>query len=194
MNTYLKKNAKAATDKNNKTYEILYSQLMNFKDIVSGNSPTDRMLITNGEMVINLSDQRTQLLEPPPQQSTKGKKKKESTRIKKDVEMVNLENKAMEDFEAKDKQIDDMLDKVIDQVDLLKVKAIQMGQALDVTIKQIDNLDKEVDQVNEGLVSANKDLKNIVEKYKKPARCCLDITLLITLIGMIAGIIKFAQG
>ena len=68
-----------------------------------------------------------------------------------------------------------------------------MGQALDTTIKQIDNLDKEVDKVNDNLITANKDLKNIVEKYRKPARCCLDITLLIILIGLIAGIIKFAR-
>lgn len=62
--------------------------------------------------------------------------------------MVRMEKEAMESMEEKDKEIDDMLGKVIDQVDLLKVKAIQMGQALDTTIKQIDNLDKEVDQVN----------------------------------------------
>lgn len=140
-----------------------------------------------------MNDMRNQLLEPPPQQG-KGKKKKESTRIKKDVEMTKIEKEKIEEWEDKDKEIDDMLVKVIDQVDQLKVKAVQMGQALDVTIKQIDNLDKEVSQVNEGLVSANKDLKNIVEKYKKPTRCCLDITLIITLIGMIAGIVKFSQG
>lgn len=72
MNNYLKKNVKAATEKNNKTYEILYSQLMNFKDIVSGNAPSDR-LPTNGDMVINFSDVRDKLIEPPPQ--PKGKKK-----------------------------------------------------------------------------------------------------------------------
>lgn len=37
MNNYLRKNAKAATEKNNETYRLLYEQVMNFKDIISGN-------------------------------------------------------------------------------------------------------------------------------------------------------------
>ena len=138
MNSYLKKNAKAANEKNNKTYQILFSQLQNFKDIVSGNAPSDR-LPTNGEAIINFSDLKQGLLEPPP--PPKGKKKKESTRIKKDVEMVKMEKDAIKQMEDKDVEIDNMLGKVIDQVELLKVKAVQMGKALDQTIKQIDDLD-----------------------------------------------------
>lgn len=71
-----------------KTYEIFYTQMMNFKAILSGDMSSERMPM-KGDMTINFSDMKAQLLEPPPPQKGK-KKQKESTRVKKAVEMTQI--------------------------------------------------------------------------------------------------------
>lgn len=50
----------------------------------------------------------------------------------------------------------------------------------------------EVDKVNEDLLKSNKQLKGIVEKYRKPHKFCIDVILVLILIGLIVGIIKVA--
>ena len=190
MNEHLKRNAKAATEKNLRAYELLRSQVLTLKEILSGGAPSER-LPGNGDLSVNFSDVRQQLLESPPPK----RKEKESTRVRKERagEASAIEMNQMESWKRRDEEIDDMLVGVISKVDELKEKAKLMGTALDTTLLQISQLDKEVDLVNDGLVSANQDLKGIVEKYKKPARCCLDIALTLVLIGLIVGIIKFAK-
>jgi|JI6StandDraft_1071083.scaffolds.fasta_scaffold21983_5 t-SNARE complex subunit (syntaxin) len=68
-----------------------------------------------------------------------------------------------------------------------------MGEAIDQTSKQIDTLTNKVDDVNKDLSKANKELKQIVEKFRKPHRCCLDVFLVLILIGLIVGIVHYAK-
>jgi uncharacterized protein YoxC len=99
----------------------------------------------------------------------------------------------MDRWKKNDEKIDQQVDKLIDKTHLWKNKAIQMGDAIDQTSKQIETLTTKVDDVNKSLVTANKDLKDIVEKFRKPHRCCLDVFLFLILMGLIIGIIHYAK-
>lgn len=55
-------------------------------------------------------------------------------------------------------------------------------------MEQISKLDKEVDKTNAELFKQNEQLKKIVEKYRQPNKFCLDIVLVIVLLGL-CGII-----
>lgn len=50
-----------------------------------------------------------------------------------------------------------------------------------------------MDKVNDDLLRSNKQLKGVVEKFRKPHKFCLDIVLVLVLIGLIVGVIKLAQ-
>jgi hypothetical protein len=53
---------------------------------------------------------------------------------------------------------------------------------------QINKLDKEVDKTNAELEKQNKQLKAIVEKYRQPNKFCMDIVLIVVLLGLAGAI------
>ena len=59
---------------------------------------------------------------------------------------------------------------------------------------KILKLSENVDSVNETLFESNKKLKGIVDKLRKPHKFCLDIVLVLILIGLVVGIIKLSGG
>lgn len=69
----------------------------------------------------------------------------------------------------------------------------ETGELIDQTDQKIDGLIDEVDKVNDNLFKSNKQLKGIVEKYRKPHKFCIDIVLVLILIGLVVGIIKVAS-
>lgn len=74
-----------------------------------------------------------------------------------------------------------------------KKKVKDIGELIDESDKKIVELTDEVDKVNDNLLRSNKQLKNIIEKYSKPHKFCIDIVLILLLVGMIVGIIQLSK-
>ena len=99
----------------------------------------------------------------------------------------------MQRWKKNDEMIDDRLDDLTQRTIEWKKKVKQTGQLIDESDKKIDVLTEQVDKVNESLLRSNKQLKGIIEQYRKPHKFCIDIILVLVLIGMIVGIVKVSQ-
>ena len=122
-------------------------------------------------------------------------KTKNTNRVKKNRnnEPTAIEMEAMKRWEKDDQEIDDKLDDLTQRTIEWKKKVKLTGDLIDETDLKIDGLTQEVDKVNDNLLKSNKQLKGIVEKYRKPHKFCLDIVLVLVLVGLIVGCIKVAN-
>jgi hypothetical protein len=68
-----------------------------------------------------------------------------------------------------------------------------MGELIEVSDKKIGELSNQVEKVNDDLTWSNKKLKGIIEQYSKPHKVCIDVVLIVLLIGVLVGIIKVAN-
>lgn len=93
---------------------------------------------------------------------------------------------ALDDYAARNKKQDDILEDIDEGLDKFKAKAIQMGEKQDVVIDKIKDITKKVDNANANVDTSNKRLKDLLTKYRQPSKFCLDMTLLVFLLGLIA--------
>ncbi|EGR27053.1 syntaxin-73, putative [Ichthyophthirius multifiliis] len=100
-------------------------------------------------------------------------------------EANDQEKQAMEQFKKKDEEMDLVLDRINDHADILKGKAIQIGDKLDVAGQKIQQLNQKVDQTSNQLDSSNKKMKELLKKYREPNKFCLDFILIAFLLGLL---------
>ena len=100
----------------------------------------------------------------------------------------------MEEWKQRDKEIDDGIDDVIDGIKKWKEGVLMTGELTNQSILKVEKLTANVEDVNESLFQSNKKLKGIVEKLRKPHKFCIDIVLVLILIGLVVGIIKLSSG
>lgn len=89
--------------------------------------------------------------------------------------------------------MDDRLDDLTQRTIEWKKKVKETGNLIDESDKKIDDLTTEVDKVNDSLLKSNKQLKGIIEQYRKPHKFCIDIVLILILLGLLVGIIKVSR-
>ena len=97
----------------------------------------------------------------------------------------NEEQEALDRFRAKDKEIDDMLVLVIQDIDLLKEKAVHIDQAIERNSKKLHEVSKHAEKTSRQLNTMNAKMHDLVKKYAEPNRMCLYIVLLIIALGLI---------
>lgn len=107
---------------------------------------------------------------------------------------TEVELEAMDRWRKNDEMIDERLDDLTQRTIEWKKKVKETGELIDDSDKKIDDLTSEVDKVNENLLRSNKQLKGIIEQYRKPHKFCIDIILVLVLIGIIVGIVKVTKG
>jgi hypothetical protein len=99
-------------------------------------------------------------------------------------------NTGFQKQEELDKLIDEKLDMVLNGIQELGVYAETMAQKITTSNELIDEITIDIESQNEALIQTNKQLVNIVKKIRHPKKLCMDITLLLLLLGLIGLIIK----
>lgn len=100
-------------------------------------------------------------------------------------EMTGEEAKALERFKQKDEQIDDMLVLVIQDIDLLKQKADNIDGAIERNRKNLKKVSKHADKTSAKVVTMNKKMKDVINKYAQPSKMCLYVVLALLVVGLI---------
>ena len=95
------------------------------------------------------------------------------------------EQEALDRFKKKDEQIDDMLILVIQDIDLLKEKAIHINQAIERNDKKLQETEKHAQKTLAKMETLNTKMKAVLKKYAEPSRMCLYIILLIVALGLL---------
>jgi len=101
---------------------------------------------------------------------------------------------AMKKFEENDKVMDEILDQIVVGAESWKNKGMLMGNKIDQTSAQIHTVTIETDKTNKTLMTSNMRLKKILEQYRKPNKFCLDIILILFILGLIVVVINMIRG
>jgi len=117
-----------------------------------------------------------------------------NTRLNTERELTSEESEALEKFRTKDKEIDDMLILVIQDMDLLKEKAIHIDAAIDRNQKKLDKTEKHAAKTKQKMENINLKLKGIIQKYAEPSRMCIYIILLLVALGLVTIIYTQYEG
>ncbi|CAD8175083.1 unnamed protein product [Paramecium pentaurelia] len=138
-----------------------------------------------GERQEDTDNEKPLLLKDLQQQLYKNKPNREVV-----YQITKDEQEALDRFAQNDQIIDDKLVIIIDEVDNMKNKAQAIGTKIDQTKGQLKILDKQVDKTNLTLLNSNKQLKELLIKFRQPNKFCLDITLFLLFLGIIGVIVN----
>eukprot|EP00826_Nyctotherus_ovalis_P010770 TRINITY_DN12821_c0_g2_i8.p1 TRINITY_DN12821_c0_g2~~TRINITY_DN12821_c0_g2_i8.p1 ORF type:complete len:278 (-),score=114.89 TRINITY_DN12821_c0_g2_i8:126-959(-) len=105
-------------------------------------------------------------------------------------ELTTVEAEALERYKERDKQIDDILVLIIQDIDLLKQKADNIDNAIERNRKNLKKVNKHADKTNKQLETMNKKLKDVINKYAQPSKMCLYVILLLLIVGLVMIIYK----
>lgn len=95
------------------------------------------------------------------------------------------ENKKLDEWKLKDKQLDDKLEDINVLLDQIKEQAEQQGQQMKNINELTKKADKELNKTTQMLDTQNNRLKVLLKKYRAPSRFCLDFIMFLLIIGMI---------
>jgi chromosome segregation ATPase len=102
--------------------------------------------------------------------------------------LTDEEATALEKFKQKDNQMDELIGEITQGLYTLKDKSEGMGGKLDQQRVAMDELDTEIGKATNQLESSNAKLKKILEAYRSPSKFCMDVVLLLMLLGLAAVI------
>jgi len=111
-----------------------------------------------------------------------------------DRSLTEDESAAIEKFKQKDKEMDVIIEQINSGLYTLKDKADLMGTTLDRQTLAMDSLGNEIDNASKQLESSNAKLKQILEKFRSPSKFCMDVVMILLLLGLVSLIVKMATG
>ncbi|CAG9313806.1 unnamed protein product [Blepharisma stoltei] len=100
-------------------------------------------------------------------------------------DMLDIEKEAKQRWEDYDQRIDDLAGKIGENVEELRMRALNFNNALDRHEEKLDSLDNVVDQANQELETSTKKLKKLLIKVRAGDKFCVTLCLLIILIGLL---------
>jgi SYP7 family syntaxin len=154
-----------------KTYNNFLAQMKDLKARERGVAPTGE-LKTLSEMKTDLS----------------GKMAPGQRGVQRDL--TAEESEALDRWKEGDKQQDAVLTLINDGLSTLHNKANNIGNQVDAQTKLITKLDEDMEDAYKELESSNTRLKKVLVEYRKPGKFCMDIALVLILLGLIGVIIK----
>ncbi|KAL4427074.1 hypothetical protein ABPG74_021181 [Tetrahymena malaccensis] len=95
------------------------------------------------------------------------------------------EQAALKKIDANNKVQDEIIDNIYELVGTLDNKVKNIGGKQDHIQGQIVKVTKKVDETNKILDTQNQRLKVLITKYRAPSKFCLDITLILFIVGLI---------
>lgn len=96
----------------------------------------------------------------------------------------------MNRWAGKEKEIDDLADEVNKGLDLLDAKLNVQNELLDQQNEHLEVVEKEAVKANEKFESANKRLKDLIDKYRAPSKVCMDCCLTFLVVVLIGILVK----
>ncbi|KAH3758931.1 syntaxin of plants SYP7 [Pelomyxa schiedti] len=102
--------------------------------------------------------------------------------------LPNIDDPRFQELKRRDEEIDTVLDSIGNKVHALHGIAIEMNEVAHKQSDQIDKIADNVDDLNQQLISANKQMKEILEKLRSPDKFILDFILICVLLG-VAGMV-----
>ncbi|CDW76848.1 snare domain containing protein [Stylonychia lemnae] len=173
--------------------ERLHDNLEVLKDVYN-----DQNAFEQGKMgvkVMNDADIENQMVFLSRKEMNERAKKYEDQEDDEDAfrDMNEYENELMKKFDENDQEIDDMLDKVIEMVDVINIKAQNIGTSIKTQAELIKQVNNKAEKARKRLQKRASALQDVLEKYRKTNKMCIDMILVVVFlifIGVLIGILK----
>ena len=107
-----------------------------------------------------------------------------------DRELNENELQAIERWQEKEHEMDTIVDDVGKNLDLLTAKLDVNQELIEQQNEAIGETDKLATQANKKFETANKRLKDLIDKYRSPSKLCMDICLIILVIVLVGILIQ----
>jgi multidrug resistance efflux pump len=87
-----------------------------------------------------------------------------------------------------------VLGEIIDVNKRVRTKMKNANEAIDETHEKIKKANKKADKLIVRVKKADKDLAEILKTYQRPSQLCLNVTLILMVLALIAVIINLIRG
>lgn len=108
-------------------------------------------------------------------------------------ELYEEEKAKMEEWKKEVEEQDKDLEDIHGAVKQLRIEIKQAGKNLDNVNSSAKKLDKHVVKTNANVVTTNKKLKDLLDKLRKGDKLCMDLVLILILLGLIAVLYGFIK-
>lgn len=98
----------------------------------------------------------------------------------------------LQKWKAKDREIDRKLDDVVLLLDEIKSMNSNLGREIQMRDAIVDEAQKDAFKANKELEQQNKSLAAVLRKFRSPGKVCMDICLVILLLGLIGVIVMLS--
>ena len=106
----------------------------------------------------------------------------------------NIDDKnILDDWDKKEEELDDKLGGVINLLDEIKEMNDGLSRDIDIRDKLIEDNKREASKVNKELEKHNKNLVELLKKYRAPSKMCLDFCMCLLIIGLISVIVMLIK-
>ena len=105
-------------------------------------------------------------------------------------DMNEYESELLKKFESNDQEIDDMLDKVIEGIEILKGHAQNIHTAILTQQELLKKVNNKAEKARNRLQKRASELQGILEKYRKTNKLCIDMVLIVVLMVLVAVVLK----
>lgn len=112
-------------------------------------------------------------------------KRKEMGENSDERELYEEENDKIEDWKARVKDQDEMLDEVGEGVKNIKNEAERAGEGISNINKKVKKTQKKMDKTSKKVKTQNDKLKDLVEQIRSSDKICCDLILILILLGLI---------
>lgn len=112
-------------------------------------------------------------------------------------DLNDAEAQALARWQDKEQEMDGLVDEIGKGLDLLGAKLDAQNELLDAQQAAIQDVQKEAVRANAKFESANKRLKDLIDKYRAPSKVCMDVCLgflVIVLLGILVKQIVALKG
>jgi hypothetical protein len=99
-------------------------------------------------------------------------------------DLSEIEQQAKQRWLAMDKRIDDLADKLGDNVNELRVRAQNIQSTLDRQDERLETLEINIDNTTKEIETSTKKLKKLLVTVREGDKCCVTMCLLLLLIGL----------
>jgi len=107
---------------------------------------------------------------------------------------VDVELAAMDRWKQQNEHLDDKLKDVNILLEEIERQALEQRDQIKINNELGKKVDKEVSKANQMLDTENARLKELVKKYRSPSKFCLDITLIIFILGLVGVLVMMVKG
>jgi len=99
----------------------------------------------------------------------------------------------LKDWKKRDDEWNVQIERINEGLINLKKKVLNIEENVENQVNEDQKMDDELTTVHKAVVTTNSRLKKVLEQYRRPSKFCMDISLMLILLGLIGVIVTISK-